>query len=66
MARKRRGRPVNGVLLLNKPQGLTSNRVLQMAKRQYQAAKAGHTGSLDPLDTGLLPICFGEATKFSQ
>ena len=66
MARKRRGRSVNGVLLLNKPEGLTSNRVLQMAKRLYQAAKAGHTGSLDPLATGLLPICFGEATKFSQ
>ena len=66
MARKRRGRPVNGILLLNKPQGVTSNRILQMAKRHFYAAKAGHTGSLDPLATGLLPICFGEATKFSQ
>lgn len=66
MARKRRGRNVNGILLLNKPQGVTSNRILQMAKRHFYAAKAGHTGSLDPLATGLLPICFGEATKFSQ
>ena len=66
MGRKRKGRPVNGVLILNKPTGVTSNRILQMAKRHYFAAKAGHTGSLDPLATGVLPICFGEATKFSQ
>lgn len=66
MGRRKRGRPVSGVLVLNKPQGVTSNRILQMAKRHYKAAKAGHTGSLDPLATGMLPICFGEATKFSQ
>ena len=52
--------------MLDKPLGLTSNRALQMAKRLYVAAKAGHTGSLDPLATGVLPLCFGEATKFSQ
>ena len=57
MPRKRKGRPVNGVLVLNKPQGVTSNRILQMVKRHYFAAKAGHTGSLDPLATGVLPIC---------
>ncbi|KTD22692.1 tRNA pseudouridine(55) synthase TruB [Legionella lansingensis] len=57
---------VNGILLLNKPQGLSSNAVLQQVKRLYRAKKAGHTGSLDPLATGMLPICFGEATKFSQ
>jgi len=52
--------------VLDKPLGLTSNRALQMVKRLYVAAKAGHTGSLDPLATGVLPLCFGEATKFSQ
>lgn len=57
---------VNGILLVNKPQGLSSNAVLQRAKRLMGAKKAGHTGSLDPLATGMLPICFGEATKFSQ
>jgi tRNA pseudouridine55 synthase len=57
---------INGILLLNKPAGLTSNAVLQIVKRLYQAKKAGHTGSLDPMATGMLPICFGEATKFSQ
>lgn len=57
---------VNGILLLNKPQGISSNGALQRLKRLYQAKKAGHTGSLDPLATGMLPICFGEATKFSQ
>ena len=61
MARK--GRRLNGILLLDKPQGLTSNAALQRVKRIYDAQKAGHTGSLDPLATGLLPICFGEATK---
>lgn len=66
MARKRRGRPVNGILVLDKPDGMTSNGALQRAKRLFDAAKAGHTGSLDPLATGVLPLCFGEATKFSQ
>lgn len=66
-SRKRnKGRPINGVLLLNKPGGETSNRSLQRVKRLFDANKAGHTGSLDPLATGLLPVCFGEATKFSQ
>jgi tRNA pseudouridine55 synthase len=53
-----RGRDVRGVLLLDKPRGLTSNHALQRVKRIYDAAKAGHTGSLDPLATGMLPICF--------
>ena len=66
MGRRRRGRPVNGILVLDKPAGDSSNRALQVAKRLYGAAKAGHTGSLDPLATGVLPLCFGEATKFSQ
>ena len=66
MARRRRGRPVNGILVLDKPLGVSSNQALQTAKRLYFAAKAGHTGSLDPLATGVLPLCFGEATKFSQ
>lgn len=66
MARKRRGRLVNGILILDKPSGMTSNGALQRAKRLFNAAKAGHTGSLDPLATGVLPLCFGEATKFSQ
>ena len=66
MGRRRRGRPVSGILLLDKPRGLSSNAALQRAKRLFQAAKAGHTGSLDPLATGVLPLCFGEATKFSQ
>ena len=66
MARRRRGRPVDGILVLDKPLGVSSNEALQMAKRLYFAAKAGHTGSLDPLATGVLPLCFGEATKFSQ
>lgn len=61
-----KGRPVSGVLLLNKTAGMTSNAALQQAKRLFFAAKAGHTGSLDPLATGVLPLCFGEATKFSQ
>src|ERR1700675_837200 len=59
-------RLVDGVLLLDKPAGLSSNAALQHAKRLFNAAKAGHTGTLDPLATGLLPICFGEATKFAQ
>jgi len=66
VARRRRGRPVDGVLVLDKPLGTSSNHALQQAKRLYFAAKAGHTGSLDPLATGVLPLCFGEATKFSQ
>ena len=66
MARRRsQGRPVNGILLLDKPVGMTSNAALQVVKRLYRARKAGHTGSLDPLASGLLPICFGEATKVS-
>jgi len=60
------GRPVHGVLLLNKPAGITANDALQKAKRLFFANRAGHTGALDPLATGVLPICFGEATKFSQ
>lgn len=63
---KRKGRPVDGLLVLDKPEGMTSNAALQIAKRMFAAAKAGHTGSLDPLATGVLPLCFGEATKFSQ
>ena len=59
-------RAVHGVLLLDKPLGLSSNDALQKAKRLYRAEKAGHTGTLDPLATGLLPLCFGAATKFSQ
>jgi tRNA pseudouridine55 synthase len=59
-------RPVHGVLLLDKPLGLSSNDALQKARRLYRAEKAGHTGTLDPLATGLLPLCFGAATKFSQ
>ena len=59
-------RPVHGVLLLDKPFGLSSNDALQKAKRLFRAEKAGHTGTLDPLATGLLPLCFGAATKFSQ
>lgn len=66
MARRRRGRLIDGILLLDKPIGFSSNQALQRAKRLFDAAKAGHTGSLDPLATGVLPLCFGEATKFSQ
>lgn len=57
---------ITGLILLNKPLGLSSNAALQKVKRLFRAKKAGHTGSLDPLATGMLPICFGEATKFSQ
>lgn len=63
--RKNKGRNVSGVLLLDKPQGCSSNHILQRVKRLFGAAKAGHTGSLDPLATGMLPVCFGEATKIS-
>jgi tRNA pseudouridine55 synthase len=59
-------RRVDGVLLLDKPAGLSSNAALQRAKRAFAAEKAGHTGTLDPLATGLLPLCFGDATKFAQ
>ena len=64
--RGRKGRNISGILLLDKPAGITSNSALQIVKRLYDACKAGHTGSLDPLATGVLPLCFGEATKFSQ
>lgn len=64
-SRRRSGRDVSGILLLDKPAGLTSNAALQRVKHLFRAAKAGHTGSLDPLATGLLPLCFGMATKFS-
>ena len=66
MARRRKGRPVNGILIINKPQGISSSDAVQQVKRLYGAQKVGHTGSLDPLATGVLPMCFGEATKFSQ
>ncbi|MFA6409033.1 MAG: tRNA pseudouridine(55) synthase TruB [Gammaproteobacteria bacterium] len=65
-SRKTNCRKINGVLLLDKPLGMTSNEVLQRVKRLYVACKAGHTGSLDPLASGMLPLCFGEATKFAQ
>lgn len=63
--RSRKGRPLDGILLLDKPLGISSNRALQIVKRLLDAQKAGHTGSLDPLATGMLPLCFGEATKVS-
>ena len=63
---RRHGRNISGILVLDKPQGESSNRSLQKVKRLFQADKAGHTGSLDPLATGVLPLCFGEATKISQ
>lgn len=66
MARRSKGRPVDGIVLLHKPEGISSNKALQQAKGIYFAQKAGHTGALDPLATGMLPICFGEATKFTQ
>lgn len=66
MARKRKGRAIDGVILLDKPQGMTSNFALQKVRRLLGAQKGGHTGSLDPLATGVLPICLGEATKFSR
>jgi tRNA pseudouridine55 synthase len=66
MARRRKGRAINGIVLLDKPTGISSNDALQKVKRIYFAEKAGHTGALDPLATGMLPICLGEATKFSQ
>jgi len=63
--RHNKGRDVSGILLLDKPQGITSNNALQRVKHIFNANKAGHTGSLDPLATGMLPICLGEATKIS-
>lgn len=63
--RRNKGRNVSGIVLLDKPLGITSNRALQIVKRLFNANKAGHTGSLDPLATGLLPLCLGEATKVS-
>ncbi len=67
MGRKRKfGRKLDGVVVIDKPAGATSNAVLQRAKRLFFANKAGHSGSLDPLATGVLPLCFGEATKFAQ
>ena len=63
--RRRHGRAVHGIVLLDKPAGMTSNHALQRVKRLYDAQKAGHTGSLDPIATGLLPVCLGEATKVS-
>ena len=63
---RKRGRDIHGVFLLDKPQGMSSNDIMQKVKRIFQANKAGHTGALDPLATGMLPICLGEGTKFSQ
>ncbi len=63
--RRNRGRNLSGILLLDKPEGITSNGALQRVKSLFFASKAGHTGSLDPIATGILPVCFGEATKFS-
>jgi tRNA pseudouridine55 synthase len=65
-APRKRWKDVDGVLLLDKPRGLSSNDALQKARRLFSAAKGGHTGTLDPMATGLLPLCFGEATKFSN
>ncbi len=63
---RKRGRDIDGVFLLDKPQGMSSNDIMQKVKRLFQANKAGHSGALDPLATGMLPICLGETTKFSQ
>lgn len=65
MSRRRKGKPVHGVLLFDKPAGPSSNQALQQVRRLFEARKAGHTGTLDPFATGLLPICFGEASKTS-
>ncbi len=64
MARRRKGRAINGVLLLDKTTGISSNDILQKVKRLYFAEKAGHTGALDPLATGMLPICLGRRPSF--
>jgi tRNA pseudouridine55 synthase len=66
MAKRKKGRDISGIVLLDKSLGISSNKALQNIKHLYQAQKAGHTGSLDPLASGLLPICLGEATKFSR
>ncbi|GAB3014827.1 tRNA pseudouridine(55) synthase TruB [Bowmanella dokdonensis] len=66
MAKQRKGRSVDGIFLLNKAIGGSSNQVMQQVRRLFNAAKAGHTGALDPLASGMLPVCLGEATKFSQ
>ena len=66
MARRPKGRFIDGIVLLDKDTGMSSNFALQRVKRFFNANKAGHTGALDPLATGMLPICLGEATKFSQ
>ena len=66
MRRKQRGRQISGILIVDKLSGMSSNDVVQLAKTLFGARKVGHTGSLDPLATGVLPLCFGEATKFSQ
>ena len=66
MSRRRRGRDVHGVVVLDKPAGMSSNDAVQRVKRLFGARKVGHTGSLDPLATGVLPLCLGEATKFSR
>jgi len=65
MGKRKSGRNVHGILLLDKRLGISSNKALQEVRRLFNANKAGHTGSLDPLATGLLPLCFGEATKVS-
>ena len=64
--RSKKGRNVHGMILIDKPQELSSNRVVQVVRRLFNANRAGHTGALDPLATGMLPVCLGEATKFSQ
>ena len=64
-ASRKHFRKLDGILLLDKPQGLSSNQALQRVRHLFRADKAGHTGSLDPLATGLLPVCFGEATKIA-
>ena len=66
MARQRKGRDINGIVLLDKPLGGSSNQLLQKVRWLFKATKAGHTGALDPLASGMLPLCLGEATKFSQ
>ena len=66
MARRKKGRAINGIILVDKPEGGSSNNLLQKVRAIFNAQKAGHTGALDPLATGMLPICLGEATKYSQ
>ena len=63
MSRRSRGKDIHGIVLLDKPAGISSNRALQRVRGIFQARKAGHTGSLDPFATGMLPICLGEASK---